>query len=95
MSNFNISENTLNALVRVTEYGKPFYASELGLDGGTINALRTAGFITPTGETKSELVNIYDDMYKKIEVSQWKIYPRAKDMVAKELDRLLRIYNAL
>ena len=61
-----------------------FYASDFGLNGGTMNALATIKFLgktrweeccgfTPTGNTKSTMVEIDENLYRKVEVKEWKI----------------------
>lgn len=53
---------------------KPFYASDLGLNGGEINSLYCAGCITPTGKRKEVFFPIdrYSELYRKDEVLEWR-----------------------
>lgn len=67
MMNVNVVKNA----VKVAMYGKPFYAEDLGLNGGNINGLCYSGLIEPTGKTKKVWVEIYDDIAKKCEVQEW------------------------
>ena len=82
----NLSFATIHHLSKIYASGvDTFYASDFGLNGGTMNALTTIKFFdktdkwvarygfTPTGNTKSEMVEIGNNLYKKVEVSEWKI----------------------
>ena len=53
--------------------GVPFYAEEVGLNGGQINALALRHYIEPTGNTKERYVEVGDGLYRKVEVQEWKI----------------------
>jgi hypothetical protein len=71
----SISANCLKNSLAVRAYGKPFYASDLGLKGGEITGLLYHGFIKPTGNTKKEMIPIDcwsgDDIYREVEVKEW------------------------
>lgn len=81
----NLSFATMHYLSKIYESGvNTFYASDFGLNGGTMNALTTIKFFDrvervtrygflPTGNTKSEMVEIGKNLYKKVDVSEWKI----------------------
>ena len=81
----NLSFATMHYLSKIYESGvDTFYASDFGLNGGTMNALTTIKFFDrvekvirygflPTGNTKSEMVEIGNNLYKKVDVSEWKI----------------------
>ena len=66
-----MTTNTLMGYVRALNYGKPFYAADLGLNGGTIAAMEYYNYIRRTGNTKEYMVNLYDDVYKKVLVYEW------------------------
>ena len=68
-----MTTNTLMGYIRALNYGKPFYATELGLDGGTIAAMAHHNYIRRTGNTKEYMVNLYDDVYKKVSVYEWEL----------------------
>ena len=68
-----MTTNTLMGYIRALNYGKPFYATELGLDGGTIAAMAHYNYIRRTGNTKIYMVNLYDDVYKKVSVYEWEL----------------------
>ena len=81
----NLSFATIHHLSKIYASGvDTFYASDFGLNGGTMNALTTIkcfdrvenvtryGFL-PTGNTKSAMIEIGENLYKKVEVSEWKI----------------------
>ena len=65
-----------------------FYAKDFSIDGGTMNALAKIALwikkgdnrfndhkyiILPTGNTRKEMVNLYDNHYIEVEVNEWKI----------------------
>lgn len=93
-----MTNKTIIALATVVNHNKPFYASELGLNGGITNALATWGFIKPTGNEREEFIPIstWDEgLYKRVEVYEWEVSPRAIPMIQfkmsklqKELDKL-------
>lgn len=64
----------MNAM-KVRAYDKPFYASDLGLNGGEINGLRVNGYIKPTGNTRKVMVPIDvwggDRIFKECEIKEW------------------------
>lgn len=68
--------NVLANYLRARTYNKPFYAVDLGLNGGQINALRINGLIEPTGNTKEvELVlKTWSDekFVKTIKIQEWR-----------------------
>ena len=68
-----MTANTLMGYIRALNYGKPFYAADLGLNGGTIAAMACYNYIRRTGNTKEYMVNLYDDVYKKVSVYEWKL----------------------
>ena len=51
----------------------PFYASDLDLNGGQINALAGYGFIKPTGKTKAYYLDLDDDYARRVTVKEWKV----------------------
>lgn len=73
MYNYNFN-NIINAM-KARAYGKPFYASDLGLNGGEINGLKYSCFIKPTGNTRKVMVPIDmwggDRIFKECEVKEW------------------------
>ncbi|MEE3350621.1 MAG: hypothetical protein VZR09_11375 [Candidatus Gastranaerophilaceae bacterium] len=64
--------NTIIGLAKIMKAKKPFYASELEIDGSVMSALSAMGIIEKTGRTKSVLVHLHDDVYKKATIYQWK-----------------------
>lgn len=68
--------NVLANYLHARAYNKPFYAEDLGLNGGQINGLRINGLIEPTGNTKEvELVlKTWSDekFVKTVKVKEWK-----------------------
>lgn len=81
----NLSFATMNYLSKIYASGvDTFYASDFGLNGGMMNALTTIQFFDkvekitrfgflPTGNTKSTMVEIGENLYKKVDVYEWKI----------------------
>ena len=66
-----MTANILMGYTKAMNRGKPFYAVELGLDGGTITAMSHRKWIRKTGNTKECMVNLYDDVYKKVYIYEW------------------------
>lgn len=68
----NILANYLHARA----YNKPFYAVDLGLNGGQINALRINGLIEPTGNIKEVdlILKTWSDekFVKTVKVKEWR-----------------------
>lgn len=67
-----MEKNTIIGLAKIMKAKKPFYANELEIDGSVMSALSAMGLIEKTGKTKSILVHLYDDVYKKVTIYQWK-----------------------
>lgn len=61
------------AKVRTLGEGATFYASDLGLCGGTVNGLQCNGVIEKTGKTRECFVNVYDNHFIKSEVYEWRV----------------------
>ena len=80
-----MTTNTIKGLAIILNYikngnaDKPFYASDLGLNGAQIQCLRFGDsddfqFIVPTGNTKEIFIYTgYGDNYKKVSAKEWKI----------------------
>lgn len=80
-----MTNNTIKGLAIILNYikngnaDKPFYASDLGLNGAQIQCLRFGysdgfRFIAPTGNTKEIFIYTgYDNNYKKVSVKEWKV----------------------
>lgn len=68
------AHHILNAM-KARAYGKPFYASDLGFNGGEMNGLRINNFVKPTGRTKTVMVQIDTwggkRIFKECEVKEW------------------------
>jgi hypothetical protein len=69
--------NVLTNYLRARTYNKPFYAVDLGLNGGQINGLRINGLIEPTGNTKvvDLVIDTYSDgrkIIKTVEIKEWR-----------------------
>lgn len=73
MSTKSISLATAIIRVKALGEGTKFYASDLGLAGGTISGLNINGYIKKTGNTKICMVNIYDNHYIKAEIFEWEV----------------------
>lgn len=95
----NITDNTIKALTTIINYGKPFYADEVELNGGTIAALDKYDFIEETGETKTIIVDLYDNYCKKVEIKQWVIndkgIERAKREILKKMDLMTKFLDTI
>ena len=69
-----MKRDTMNAMITILSNGRDFYAHDYELDGGIISALARKGLIEKTGNSKSQFIAIgYDEMYKKIEVYEWRV----------------------
>ena len=67
-------------MMKIATYGKPFYASDLGMNGGEISALTIHCFIVPTGKTRKTMVQIDtwrgDRIFKESTIKEWEFNPR-------------------
>ena len=69
-----MKKDTMNAMITILSNGRDFYAHDYELSGGIISALARKGMIEKTGNSRSEFLAIsYDEMYKKIEVYEWRV----------------------
>lgn len=68
--------NVLANYLHARAYNKPFYAVDLGLNGGQINALSVNGLIEPTGNTKEVdlILKTWSDekFVKTVKVKEWR-----------------------
>lgn len=78
---------TIRKMKEILESDKNvFYASDFDINGGIMNALATIRFVAivnnkfderlafkPTGNYKTEMIEISEGYYKKVEVNEWKI----------------------
>lgn len=78
-----MKRDTMNAMITILSNGRDFYAHDYELDGGVISALARNGLIEKTGNSKSQFIAIgYDEMYKKIEVYEWRVSRKGVKAVA-------------
>lgn len=86
----------LNALIANGD--KPFYASDLfGFSdslGGWVNGLTIYGIIVPTGNTRTCMVEIRENIFRKCEVKEWKLKVSA-DLLRDMVDRYKAQFVAL
>jgi len=76
MSNDSIHYFKLAASILKRTEGKPFYASDVDLEGGTMNALRRRGFVFETGNTKATTIEIYTPgrhCFKDVTAKEWQV----------------------
>lgn len=77
---------------------KPFYASDLfgSSDslGGWMNGLDLAGIITHTGNTRTTMVEISENIFRKCEVKEWKLKDSA-DLLRDIIDQYKAQFVAL
>lgn len=75
MYHYNYSTRNIANALKARAYGKPFYASDLGFNGGEMNGLHLNGFVKPTGNTRKVMVPIDrwggDRIFKECEVKEW------------------------
>lgn len=72
-----MTTTTMIAIIKVTNYAEDyFYAADLGIQGGTIKALEEMGFIEKSGKTKEYLMEIGENLLRKVTVNEWHIIRR-------------------
>lgn len=68
--------NVLTNYLRARAYRSPFYAVDLGLNGGEINGLQINGLIEPTGNTTEVdlVLKTWSDkkIIKTVQVKEWR-----------------------
>lgn len=78
-----MKKDTMDAIITIIKNGHDFYAHDYKLDGGIISALAYKGVIEKTGNSKSQFVAVgYDEMYKKVEVYEWRVSRKGVKEVA-------------
>lgn len=87
---------TLKNYLTILQSGKTtFWAADLGLSGGAINALANYRFIAETGVTKEAFIEINpwstEKLYKKVTVKEW----RVRNLDEWTATRLIEDINAL
>lgn len=75
----SLNANMVKNVMKIRAYGKPFYASDLGMNGGEICGLSVHSYIMPTGNTKTIMVPIDtwggDRIFKECKVKEWRYNP--------------------
>lgn len=85
-----MTKKEIEAIIKLVNVTEPFYASDYDIAGGTIGTLDNVyGFVKETGNTKEYLINVYDDMYKKVTVKEWQVVPSERMRVLKEVQNEL------
>ena len=65
--------NQLRNYATILKSGKEtFWASDFGFSGGDINGL-SYDFIEPTGNTREELVAVGGELFKKVQIKEWRL----------------------
>ena len=95
-----MKRDTMNAIITIIKNGRDFYAHDYKLDGGIISALAYKGVIEKTGNSKSQFVAIgYDEMYKKVEVYEWRVslkgVKEVAEMARKTADEMFTFAEAV
>ena len=95
-----MNTNTMNAMITILKNGRDFYAHDYKLDGGIISALAYKGVIEKTGNSKSQFVAVgYDEMYKKVEVYEWRVsrkgVKKVAEMARKTVNEMLAFTEAI
>lgn len=85
--------NVLANYLRARTYNKPFYAEDLGLNGGQINGLRINGLIEPTGNTREVdlVLDTWGDgekLIKTVKIKEWRCVNEKEMMSPYRLDLL-------
>ena len=79
-----MKKDTMNAMITILSNGRDFYAHDYELSGDIISALAREGMIEKTGNFRSEFLAISaDEMYKKVEVYEWRVSRKAIKEAAK------------
>ena len=91
-----MTKKEIEAIIKLVNVSEPFYANDYNIAGGTISALDNIyGFVRETGNTKEYLINLYDDMYKKVTVKEWQVIPSARmgilEQVLKEVAEMKKL----
>ena len=95
-----MKKDTMNAMITILSNGRDFYAHDYELSGGIISALARKGMIEKTGNSRSEFLAIsYDEMYKKVEVYEWRVSRKGikavAEMVRKTANEMLAFAKAV
>ena len=77
-----MKKDTMNAIITIIKNGRDFYAQDYELDGGIISALARKGMIEKTGNSKSQFLMVGCDLYKKVEVYEWRVSRKCVKEVA-------------
>ena len=77
-----MKRDTMNAIITILNHGRDFYAQDYKLDGGIISALARKGIIEKTGNSKSQFLMVGYDLYKKVEVYEWRVSRKGVKAVA-------------
>ena len=73
----------MSAMITILNNGRNFYACDYELSDEVISALARKGMIVKTGNSKSAFVEVgYDQLYKKIEVYEWRVSHKGMKAVA-------------
>jgi hypothetical protein len=98
MSTININTNTISNVAKVIAYGKPFFASDLGFNGGEIRGMNYHGYIRATGKTRESFIPIDgwdDEFYRKVTVQEWELNPVAIASFKSELEKIIADLSVL
>ena len=72
MNTFNLNQMILIEKVKnFVNPNAPFYASDYGFSGSDMQSLSYTGIIRPTGNTREVMVEIGDNLYKKVTAKEW------------------------
>ena len=77
-----MNKDTVNAMITILNNGRNFYAQDYELSGGIISALARKDMIEKTGNSKSQFVAVGCDLYKKVEVYEWRVSRKGVKAVA-------------
>lgn len=83
-----ISKNTIIGISKLMNVKKPFYADEFGIDGTVMSALSAMSLVDWTGKTKTYFLHLYNDVYKKVEVKEWKFDKKHLKFITREIEEI-------
>lgn len=66
--------------VAISKWQSRFDVAERGISGGIMGGLSLHGLVKGTGKTQEVMMLIRDDIYRKIEIKQWKANFTQKDL---------------
>lgn len=87
-----MTRNTIDAMLKIMNVDRPFYASEFEINGGTMGGLMYWGLVKETGNTKTYYIDTYGNHAIKCEVKEWVVnkngFKKVKRYIEGELKQM-------